>query len=74
MELNRLYLYLKSAPRDTRWMMRRVGPEFRAQLAELRAQGRPVTELFEDVEGKRRLVYRAGDQAEIGFLDPGAIR
>jgi hypothetical protein len=73
-ELNQLYQFLKSSPRDTRWMIRRVGPEFRAQLAALRAQGRPVTESFMDVEGKRRLVYRAADQVEIGFTEPGAHR
>lgn len=70
MDLNRLYQYLKDSPRDTRWMMRKLGPDFRVRLDELRAQGRPVLEDFAEVEGMKRLLYRADDQVEIAFANP----
>jgi len=51
-------------------MMRKLGPDFRTRLDELRAQGRPVLEDFAEVGGMKRLLYRANDQVEIAFATP----
>lgn len=69
MDLDRLYLLLKQRPRDSRWLMRRVGPGYPEALEALRRQGRPVGVHMEDVEGQKRPVYRAEDQAEL-FVAP----
>jgi hypothetical protein len=65
MELDRLYSLLKEEPRDVRWLMRKVGPDYRARVEDLREQGRPVEVVMQDVEGLSRAVYRAADQGEL---------
>lgn len=65
MELSRLYRYLKEAPRDGRWMMRRVGPDYLEQIEALGSSGRPVSADMGEVAGVRRVLYRADDQAEL---------
>lgn len=61
----RLYRYLKDAPRDGRWMLRRVGPDYPRVLEELARSGLPVEVRMDDVGGQQRAVYRAADQAEL---------
>jgi hypothetical protein len=65
MDLDQLYAQLKTAPRDARWLMRRVGDDYLDVIEMLRAQGRPVQMCFEDVDGMHRAVYRAADQVEL---------
>lgn len=65
MELDRLYALLKERPRDARWLLRKVGTDYMDQVQALRAMGRPVEVEMQDVEGLRRAVYRAADQADL---------
>lgn len=69
MEAQRLYRFLKQAPRDGRWLLRRVGPDFHLRLDELRAQGLPVSAEWGEIDGRVGVVYRASDQPEL-FSDP----
>ncbi len=62
MELDRLYQYLKEQPRDTRWLLRKLGPDYATRIEELRDTGRPVSMTMETVAGARRLMYKADDQ------------
>jgi len=64
-ELERLYGFLRESPRDARWMMRRVGSNYREVVEELRHRGWPVAVRFEVVAGAHRAVYEAVDQAEL---------
>ena len=65
MELDRLYALLKERPRDARWLLRKVGPDYMDQVQALRSMGRPVEVEMQDVEGLRRAVYRAADQGDL---------
>jgi hypothetical protein len=65
MDLNRLYLLLKREPRDGRWLLRKLGPDYLDRIEDLRRLGRPVEMRVEDVEGLQRAVYRAADQTEL---------
>lgn len=76
MELDRLYAFLKESPRDARWLLRKVGSDYKDQVEALREQGRPVEVQMQDVEGMRRAVYSAADQADLfaGLKVPGPRR
>lgn len=76
MELDRLYAFLKERPRDARWLLRKVGTDYMEQVEALREQGRPVEVQMQDVEGMRRAVYRAADQADLfaGLVAPRTRR
>jgi hypothetical protein len=65
MELEALYRHLQEAPRDGRWMLRKVGPTYQSAIEELRRSGRPVSVKMEDVSGAMRAVYRAEGQGEL---------
>jgi hypothetical protein len=65
LDLDHLYTLLKAAPRDARWLMRRVGDDYIQVMEELRAMGRPVEVKMEEVDGMHRAVYRAADQVEL---------
>lgn len=65
MDLDRLYTLLKLAPRDARWLMRRVGDDYMDVVERLRTQGRPVEVKLEEVDGMHRALYRAADQTEL---------
>jgi hypothetical protein len=65
LEAERLYRYLKAAPRDGRWLLRRVGPDFPQLLDELRRAGRPVDAEWGEIEGRCGVFYRAADQHEL---------
>jgi len=68
-EAQRLYRYLKESPRDGRWLLRRVGPDFNVTLEKLRSLGLPVSAEWGEIDGRCGIVYRADDQPE---LFPGA--
>lgn len=65
MDLDELYRRLKEEPRDSRWLLRRVGPDFEERIRALRESGRPVAVTMEDVAGLQRAVYRADDQFDL---------
>jgi len=69
MELQRLYQYLKARPRDARWMLRKVGPDYLQVVDELRRKGWPVACRLQDVKGLRRAVFSADLQGELFSLD-----
>lgn len=76
MELDRLYALLKEQPRDARWLLRKVGTDYRERVEALREQGRPVEVEMQDVDGMRRAVYRAADQGDLfsGLSKPRSRR
>jgi hypothetical protein len=65
MELERLYRYLKESPRDARWMLRKVGPDYLEAVEELRVRGWPVACRKTDASGLHRVLYAADDQTEL---------
>lgn len=65
MDLDQLYHLLKEKPRDARWLLRRVGGQYRDSIEALRTQGRPVEVRLQEVDGIHRAVYHAADQGEL---------
>jgi hypothetical protein len=65
MELERLYRYLKERPRDARWMLRKLGPDYLDRVEALRAKGWPVACKTTDENGLHRVLFVADDQAEL---------
>ena len=65
MELERLYRYLKESPRDARWMLRKLGPDYLDVVEELRGRGWPVACKKTDANGLHRVLFVADDQAEL---------
>ncbi len=65
MELRRLYQYLIDGPRDARWMLRKVGPDYLEVVEKLRSRGWPVGCRLQDVGGLHRAVFFADLQGEL---------
>ena len=65
MELERLYRYLKESPRDARWMLRKLGPDYLDYVEELRERGWPVACKKTDANGLHRVLFLADDQVEL---------
>lgn len=65
MELERLYRYLKERPRDARWMLRKLGPDYLETVEALRERGWPVACKTTDANGLHRILFVADDQAEL---------
>jgi len=68
--LRRLYEYLIEGPRDARWMLRKVGPDYLEVIEELRRRGWPVACRLQEVKGLRRAVFSADLQGELFPTEP----
>jgi hypothetical protein len=65
LDSDELYNRLKERPRDARWLLRKVGPDYEKHIRALRESGRPVSVSMESVGGVQRAVYRADDQFDL---------
>ena len=71
MDADALYRCLQEEPRDARWLLKKVGPDYKRKIDGLQTSGRPIDVKMEIVAGQNRAVYRAASQGHL-FESPSA--